>query len=161
MKTQSCNNDIYENISRMRNILKEDKDFNKEDIKSYKNAVPYSKQDELMSTITQTAKTQFGADFSKLKNPMFYYPEDGDVTLSGEIGTLDDAKFQFRYKDNKGGCYVWISPLNLTDETLRTLQVINGVYKNWKQSLAQSEDIKPMSMNGNEQTGMVAGDDVE
>ena len=161
MKTQSCNNDIYENVSRMRNLLKEDKDFNKEDIKGYKNAVPYSKQDELMSTITQTAKTQFGADFSKLKNPMFYYPKDGDVTLSGEIGTLDDAKFQFRYKDNKGGCYVWISPLNLTDETLRTLQVISGVYKNWKQSLAQSEDIKPMSMNGNEQTGMVAGDDVD
>jgi len=108
--------------------------------------VPYTMQDELMANITQTAKTQFGADFSQSDNPMLYYPKDGDVTLSGTIGDMNDAKFQFRYKDSSGnGCYVWVDPLQLTDETIKKLSVINGVYKNWKNDLASAEDIKPMS----------------
>ena len=99
-----------------------------------------------MANITQTAKTQFGADFSQSDNPMLYYPKDGDVTLSGTIGDMNDAKFQFRYKDSSGnGCYVWVDPLQLTDETIKKLSVINGVYKNWKNDLASAEDIKPMS----------------
>lgn len=135
--------------------------------------VPYTMQDELMQSITQTAKTQFGADFTKTKNPMIYYPETGDVEVNGVIGTLNDAKFQFRYRDTNGGCYIWVSPLNLNDNTLVTIQKINGVYKNWKQQLSEAEDIKPMSIrneeqmgNQNQQTeqypqGMVPGDDME
>lgn len=135
--------------------------------------VPYTMQDELMQSITQTAKTQFGADFTKVKNPMIYYPETGDVEVNGVIGTLNDAKFQFRYRDTNGGCYIWVSPLNLNDNTLVTIQKINGVYKNWKQELSEAEDIKPMSIRNEEQTGnqnqqteqypqgMVPGDDMK
>ena len=66
--------------------------------------------------------------------------------MSGTIGDMNDAKFQFRYKDSSGnGCYVWVDPLQLTDETIKKLSVINGVYKNWKNDLASAEDIKPMS----------------
>ena len=133
--------------------------------------VPYTMQDELMQSITQTAKTQFGADFTKVKSPMIYYPETGDVEVNGLIGTLNDAKFQFRYRDTNGGCYIWVSPLNLNDNTLMTIQKINGVYKNWKQQLAEAEDIKPMSVRNGEQStntqqeqipqGMVPGDDMQ
>lgn len=137
-----------------------------------KEGVPYTMQDELMQSITQTAKTQFGADFTKIENPMIYYPENGDVELNGVIGTLNDAKFQFKYKDTNGGCYIWVSPLNLNDNSLRTISVIHGVFKNWKQDLANAEDIKPMSIrnedlnNGAQEQqqqhpqGMVPGDDM-
>lgn len=131
--------------------------------------VPYTMQDELMQSITQTAKQQFGADFSKVKNPMLYYTETGDVEVNGVIASLDDAKFQFRYKNSE--CNIWTNqdnPLKLNDESVRTLGVIWGVYKNWKKELGQAEDYKPMSMrngdvqkNGMQQQGsnMVPGDD--
>ena len=109
--------------------------------------IPYSTNDELLSSITETCKERFGANFTKSKTPMLYYPKDGDVTLTGEISSLNNAVFQFRYKDATGnGCYVWIEPLHVSDETIRVLSVINGIYKNWKNELATSEDIKPMSM---------------
>lgn len=131
------------------------------------NSVPYTMQDQLMSSIIETARTQFGADFSQSKNPMLYYPDangKGDVTLSGTISSLNDAKFQFRYKDTDG-CYVWVSPLILKQKTVEILSTIIGVYENWKQELNGTEDIKPMSLRDNESeneqpnTLMVPGDD--
>lgn len=110
-------------------------------------AVPYTMQDELMANITQTAKTQFGADFSQSDKPMLYYPKDQDVVLSGVIPSMNDAKFQFRYKDSSGnGCYVWTEPLQLTKETIKRLSVIQGTYENWKKELDGVEDKKPMGM---------------
>jgi hypothetical protein len=132
--------------------------------------VPYTKNDELLSSITQTCKERFGANFTKSKTPMLYYPKDGDVTLTGEISSLNNAVFQFRYKDATGnGCYVWMEPVRVSDETIKTLNVINGVYKNWKNELATSEDIKPMSMRNEgafgdeEQPGeaLTPGDDLD
>ena len=143
--------DIQESINSFRNVsklLKENYDSNEQQKNDDEvDAVPYTMQDEIMSNITQTAKTQFGADFSQSDKPMLYYPKDGDVTLSGTISDMNDAKFQFRYKDSSGnGCYVWVSPLQLTDEVIRKLSIINGVFKNWKKDLSSAEDIKPMSL---------------
>ena len=140
--------EIRESMDSFRNVGKLLKEFNEHDTKETDNemdAVPYTMQDELMANITQTAKTQFGADFSQSDNPMLYYPKDGDVTLSGVISDMNNAKFQFRYKDSSGnGCYIWTEPLQLTDETIKKLSVINGVFKNWKNDLASAEDIKPI-----------------
>ena len=140
--------EIRESMDSFRNVGKLLKEFNEHDTKETDNemdAVPYTMQDELMANITQTAKTQFGAEFSQSDKPMLYYPKDGDVTLSGVIGDMNNAKFQFRYKDSSGnGCYIWTEPLQLTDETIKKLSVINGVFKNWKNDLASAEDIKPM-----------------
>lgn len=131
-------------------------------------AIPYGKNDELLNSITQSCKQQFGASFTKSKTPMLYYPKDGDVTLTGEIGTLNNAVFQFRYKDvNGNGCYVWLEPIHISDETLKVLSVVNGVYKNWKNELATSEDIKPMSMRdegvlgGSTERQVTPGDDLD
>lgn len=148
--------DIQESMNSFRNVGKLLREFSdpenkygetKVDSENDTDAIPYTMQDEIMANITQTAKTQFGADFSQSDKPMLYYPKDGDVTLSGTISDMNDAKFQFRYKDSSGnGCYLFVSPLQLTDETLKKLSVINGVFKNWKKDLSSAEDIKPMSL---------------
>ncbi len=138
---------VCEKHNRRQNLINESKEDDDVDEKDDDKSVPYTMQDTLMSSITSTAKTQFGASFSGLKNPMLYYPENGDVTLSGNIpGMGGDVKFQFRYKDASGnGCFIWSNYLVLSDDTLNTLKKINGVYKNWKQSLSTAEDIKPMN----------------
>lgn len=131
--------------------------------------IPYNTQDELMSSSIETCRRQFGADFSNFKTPMLYYPQDGDVVLSGEISSLNNAKFQFRLKDPSGdGCYVWTEPIQLTENNINQLRIIYGVYKNWKNDLDTAEDKKPMGMtseqettNGNEQNigDLTPGDD--
>ena len=135
-----------------------------------KESVPYTNQDELMTNIMNTAKTQFGADFSGIKNPMRYYPADGDVVLSGVIRDMNTS-FQFRFKDSSGnGCYIWVESLQLSDDVIRRLSVIHGVFKNWKDDLTKAEDYKPMSYRGadsgniqNDNGGrqMVPGDDLD
>lgn len=142
---EKYNDDIYRTFRLYRNALNEAEEPEND------GGVPYTMQDELMRSITQTCKQQFGADFSKSKNPMIYYPEDGNVILSGIIGPMNDAKFHFKYKDDDGGCYVWTEPVILSDKVLHTLSVIYGVYNNWTKELGKSEDIKPMSLkNENE-----------
>jgi len=147
------NDDIRKTFNRFRQALNEmDERDKKEDEKEDKNGVPYTRQDELLQTSLQTAKEQFGADFSKTKNPMFYYKNDGDVTLTGEIPGLNNSVFQFRYKDPSGcGCFFWTKgQIILSDENVKKLQKINGVYKNWKEELSTTEDIKPSTLRNNE-----------
>lgn len=127
-----------------------------------KDSVPYTQQDDMLGTSLQTCKTQFGADFSGTKTPMLYYPKDGDVVLSGKISRLGDADFQFRLKDPSGyGCFVWNTPLQLSDENLNTLKVIYGVYKNWKDDLHKSDDNRPLSIKNHSNGSLEAGDDAE
>lgn len=108
-------------------------------------AVPYTAQDTLMTNVLASAKQEFGADFNSIKNPMLYYPKDGDITLSGVIPMLQDAKFQFRYKVGDGaGCYVWSNPyMPISDKTIQIIQKVNGVCKNWRDEISKSEDCKP------------------
>lgn len=142
--------DIKKTINAFRNIdkLQINKLLN-EDIEEKTDGVPYTMDDELMSSIIETTKTQFGADFTGFSNPMLYYPEDGDVVLSGKIPTLNDMRFQYRFKDQNGGCYVWSSPLTLNKDTISTLSRIFGVFENWKNELKTTEDIKPMNLKNN------------
>ena len=116
------------------------------EIKEPKEAVPYSQQDELYKNSLQPCRTQFGADFSKLKNPMLYYP-DGDITLSGVIPSLNNAKFQYRFLEPSGnGCFLWLDSIQLTDDTINRISKIYGVYKNWRQQLYTTEDNKPLKL---------------
>lgn len=116
-----------------------------------KDAVPYTNQDEMLKNSLQPCRTQFGADFSKLKNPMLYYPQDGDITLSGVIPSLNNAKFQYRFLEPSGnGCFLWLDSIQLTDDTINRINKIYGVYKNWRQQLSTSEDNKPLKLK-NEQ----------
>lgn len=130
-------NDIRDVFKRFRDALNETEEK--------QNGVPYTQQDEILQTSMQSATEAFGADFSSLKTPMFYYRQDGDVTLSGIIPSLNDAKFQFSYKN---GCSFWSGDgqVKLNDENLTTITRMYGVYKNWKQEINGLSDKKPMNM---------------
>lgn len=153
----------YTDISNTLNILRkinineavEEGDENKKDNEKYgvkegSESVPYTKSDEMMKNITETAKTQFGASFEGFENPMLYYPEDGDVVLCGKIPSLNNLLFQYRYLDSNGGCYIWTSPLTLNRDVITKLNRIFGVYDNWKKELSSAKDIKPMSYKKDE-----------
>ena len=135
------NDDIRKTFERLRKALNESET-------EKQGGIPYTQQDELLQTTMQTAKEQFGGDFTDIKTPMFYYRQDGDVTFSCVIPSLNNSKVQFRYKDPSGnGCYFWSGDgsIMLTDENLNKLSKIWGVYKNWKQELSTAEDIRPIS----------------
>lgn len=135
------NNDIYKTFS----LLREAVDNNRKDNGDNNDAIPYSAQDTLMTNTLAAAKQEFGADFNQIKNPMLYYPSDGDITLSGVIPEMNDAKFQFRYKVGDGaGCYIWSNPyMPISDKTIQTLSKVNGVCKNWRDEISKSEDCRP------------------
>lgn len=141
------NDDIRKTFERLRKALNESET-------EKQGGIPYTQQDELLQTTMQTAKEQFGGDFTDIKTPMFYYRQDGDVTFSCVIPSLNNSKVQFRYKDPSGnGCYFWSGDgsIMLTDENLNKLSKIWGVYKNWKQELSTAEDIRPISFKNEEQ----------
>ena len=120
------NDDIRKTFERLRKALNESET-------EKQGGIPYTQQDELLQTTMQTAKEQFGGDFTDIKTPMFYYRQDGDVTFSCVIPSLNNSKVQFRYKDPSGnGCYFWSGDgsIMLTDENLNKLSKIWGVYKN-------------------------------
>ena len=101
-------------------------------------AVPYTKNDEMMSSILEAAKTQFGASFEGFNTR--------NVTLCGMIPSLNNLKFQFSFLEPSESVFVWSSPLYLNDKSLNILNRMNGVFKNWINELKTSEDIKPMSL---------------
>jgi len=143
----NTNDDIRKTFERLRKALNESET-------EKQGGIPYTQQDELLQTTMQTAKEQFGGDFTDIKSPMFYYRQDGDVTFSCVIPSLNNSKVQFRYKDPSGnGCYFWSGDgsIMLTDENLNKLSKIWGVYKNWKQELSTAEDIRPISFKNEQQ----------
>lgn len=151
------NNDIRETFRRFRNALNEVEEIEKKEKKveqeeTEKNGVAYTQQDELFQTSTQSTKEQFGAVFPNKDKCMFYYKDDGNVTLTGKIPSLNDAQFQYKYKNENGnGCFVWTNgQMILSDENLKTLTKIYGVYKNWKKELDSAEDLKPMNLKNEE-----------
>lgn len=147
-------NDIRETFKRFRMALNESENADQKRPQERQGGIAYTQQDELLQTSMQTAKEQFGADFTNIKTPMFYYKEDGDVTFSCEIPSLNNAKVQYRYKDPSGvGCFFWSGDgsIILSDENLNKLSKIYGVYKNWKQELSTSEDIRPINLKNEEQ----------
>ena len=133
--------------------------------------VPYTKNDELLQKMTSEATNWFGASFTKSKTPLLYDPANGgDVILTGEVPSLDNAVFQFRYRSANSGIFVWADGLSLTDEVVRTISQINGAGKNWKKYLDTTEGgYKPinardenLSEDGslNETRQFVRGDDL-
>ena len=152
-------------LRRMKDSLNEESEQN-----DSLDAVPYTTNDDLLSEMTNEAKSLFGADFSKSKTPMLYYPKDGDVTLTGEIPGLENAKFQFKLNSNSdgSGIILWVDSLPISDSAISTLSKLNGAGKNWKKRLNEigRQDVKPVSVrdddNSTEQMNecRVDGDDL-
>ncbi len=132
--------------------------------------VPYTANDDLLAEMTNEAKSLFGADFSKSKTPLLYYPKDGDVTLTGEIPGLENAKFQFKLNSNSdgSGIILWVDSLPISDAAISTLSKLNGAGKNWKKRLNEigRQDMKPVSVRDDDNSAeqlaesRVDGDDL-
>jgi hypothetical protein len=74
-------------------------------------------------------------------NALKYYPNADDMTLDGEIPSLN-LKFQFRYNDPSGdGVYVFCDATQLTDTNARTFGKIRDAYSNWKDSINNESDL--------------------
>lgn len=143
-------NEIRRGVDIMRRLTEEnERDAKEVDTKdeTTDGGVPYSNEDQLMSSVMNSAKQNFMASFSGIEHPMMYYPDesDGNIILTGLIPSMNNAKFEFKYKDSSGcGCRIWADSLILTDENIKTLSVIHGTYNNWVHEIGEAEDIKPM-----------------
>ena len=90
-------------------------------------------EETLRKTINENIK--MGEDALK------YYPDADDLTLDGEINSLN-LRLQFRYNDPSGdGCYIWTDGLQLTEINTRTIGKIRDAFANWKDSLTQNGDL--------------------
>jgi len=70
-----------------------------------------------------------------------YYPEADDMTLNGNIPSLN-LDFQFRYSDPSGdGLYIWCNAMQLSDQNARTIGKIRDSYMNWRDSITQDGDL--------------------
>lgn len=171
---------IYETLDKLRNfnpdVLNESEEKPSVSDENATDAVPYTVNDDLLSKMTDEAKKFFGADFSKSKTPLLYYPKDDDVTLSGVIPGLENAVFQFQLNSNADGSGItlWVDSLPLSDSVISTLSKMNGAGKNWKNDLnaMERQDLKPVSVrdddasfeqigNETEQSSLQPGDDLD
>ena len=134
--------DIYATFSSYRRAL----DETMTSIKGDEEAIPYSKDDILYTRSVEAAKQQFGASFRDAEHPMNYYPDNDDVVLSGDVGALQNVKFQYRYREpSNEGCYIWCDALQLSQINLDILKKVYGVFANWKNMLDTTEDKTPIS----------------
>lgn len=64
-------------------------------------------------------------------SPLVFFPETGNLIFSGSIPALSNLKFQFSLNDVTSAPYIFVDGLSLTDEAIKTLNKLNGFYKNW------------------------------
>ena len=64
-------------------------------------------------------------------SPLVFFPETGNLICSGSIPALSNLKFQFSLNDVTSAPYIFVDGLSLTDEAIKTLNKLNGFYKNW------------------------------
>ena len=70
-----------------------------------------------------------------------YYPKAEDITLDGNIPSLN-LDFQFRYSDPSGdGIYIWTDAMQLTETNARTIGKIRDAFSNWRDSITQDGDL--------------------
>ena len=91
-----------------------------------------SQEDAIRKTINDNVKFSNGA--------LRYYPNADDMTLDGEIPSLN-LKFQFRYNDASDGCYVWCDAMTLNDNNARVIGKIRDAYNNWRDSITQDNGL--------------------
>ena len=62
---------------------------------------------------------------------MIVYPGDGDVVFNGEITSMNNLKFQFRYNDQSGGLYIWGDSVLLTKDAADKLGKLVILKEQW------------------------------
>lgn len=89
---------------------------------------------------TQIIKT-IDANVVFKDNALMFYPDKEDLSLNGDVPSLN-MKFQFRLDAPSGeGCYIWANGLQLTDANTRSIGKLHDAFVNWKQQLIEESDI--------------------
>lgn len=171
----NINDDIRENLKIVRNLREKNKALNStngitlnenvddEEIEKNNDAVPYTGQDEIYVKSVQPAMNNLQASFDGIKNPILYYPKDGDITLSGKLPILGkNVKFQFRLLSSPGsGCFLWCDYLVLNEQTMINLKRVSAFYENWCNDIRANTDKKPMNYKDVNNNNLNPGDDSE
>ena len=75
------------------------------------------------------------------KDALKFYPEKGDLILTGRLTYLD-LLFKFRLYGASGpSCYIWASSLQLTENTARTINEVHNAFENWKDSITADAEL--------------------
>lgn len=111
--------------------------------------------DEFRSTVDGGAQFTQANPNDPASSPLVYYPNNGNLTFSGVIPSLNNLKWQFSLKDSDGtGLFIWpeeriddsnsdnqnkdYKGFRLNKENLAVLNKLLGHYQNWKTQWEQS-----------------------
>lgn len=118
-------------------LIKENENQNEDDAIAITDDAKFGEQvlTNQMSAFRQSVHG--GAKFANAKpdnpksSPLVFFPNTGNLIFSGSIPALSNLKFQFSLNDVTNAPYIFVDGLALTDETIKTLNKLNGFYKNW------------------------------
>lgn len=89
--------------------------------------------DGTLSSQKQNIINGLNSNINFEEDALIYYPNEKDLTFSGEINDMSNLRFQFRLNDPSGnGCYIWVTGLQLTDDNLKKVSLIKNLFLNWK-----------------------------
>jgi len=94
------------------------------------NGTPIPQNDQYFTELKTNLQKFVGAVKTD-DNSLIVYPSDGDVVFNGEITSLNNLKFQFRYNDQSGGLYIWADSVLLTKDTADKLGKLVVLKEQW------------------------------
>jgi hypothetical protein len=88
---------------------------------------------ETLTTQKQNLINGLNSNISFKEDALIYYPNEKDLTFTGEINDMSNLRFQFRLNDPSGnGCYIWVTGLQMSDDNLKKINLIKSLFLNWK-----------------------------
>ena len=101
------------------------------------NGIPIDGNDPQIQEIQSNIRKFVGA-LKVNEKAEIVYPKEGDVVFNGAITDMNNLKFQFRYKDQGGGLYVWSESLLLTKDVTEKLSKLVMIKEQWKTYWAEN-----------------------
>lgn len=101
------------------------------------NGIPVDGNDPRIQEIQSNIRKFVGA-LKVDEKAEIVYPKEGDVVFNGAITDMNNLKFQFRYKDQGGGLYVWSESLLLTKDVTEKLSKLVMIKEQWKTYWAEN-----------------------
>lgn len=150
-------NEIKESFNALRKLTRETINEAIENDTNVEDAIPYTNQDEILTSVISQTKSDFGADYTDISNPMLYYPhynvggnEGYRITLNGKVPILNNLLFQWDYPIKK--CIIDAKQLELNKDNLTVLSRLFASYDNWVTEIGQQSDSKPLNYKNRNNT---------
>lgn len=149
----------YNNVNGKRINLTEDSNIDKSNVDKKNDAIAITNSPRFGQNVLQSQEDAFkntvnnGTIFASenendpTSNPLVFIPKNEktntspNIIFSGTIPGMSNLKFQFKLNEPNGnGCFIWVDGLNLSEETVKTLNKIHGYYLNWRDQWNQDID---------------------